>query len=63
MTFVVWEIAESPDNDRSYKDDASHLLEILLTFLPRVAPDGFRRRPAIRRQFHDERRIFAFDDE
>ena len=60
---VMRKIAQCPHDDTCHEDDTSHLFEILLSFLPRMAGDGFRRRPTIRGQFHHEGSVLALDDE
>ena len=57
------EIPQCPDNDAGHEDDAAHLLQVLLTFLPRVSPDGLGCWPAVGRQFHDKRCVLALNDE
>ena len=56
-------VAKCPDDDGGDEDDAAHLLEVLLAFLPGVAPDGFGGGPAVGRQLHDEGGVLALDDE
>ena len=57
------EIAEGPDNDGGAEDDGTHLLEVLLAFLPGVAQDGLGGGHTVGRQLHDERQALALDDE
>ena len=61
--FVMGEVAQCPHDYRGDKDDTTHLLQILLALLPRVAADSLRCRHAVRRQLHHERRVLALDDE
>ena len=44
---IVWEIFQCPDNDAGHEDDATHLLQILLTLLPCMTSDGLTRRPTV----------------
>ena len=53
------EVAECPDDDAGDEDDAAHLLQVFLAFLPCVAADGFACGPAVGRQFHHKRSVLA----
>ena len=57
------EIAQRPHKDAGHQDDATHFLEILLSFFPRVAPNGLPCWETIGRQLHHERRVVAFHQE
>lgn len=56
-------VPQEPDDDGRYHDDASHFLEVLRAFLPRVACHGFCCRHAVGRKLHDERGVFSLYDE
>ena len=59
---MVREIAQEPYSDRTYQDDAAHLLQILLSLFPGVAEDRFCRRDAVWRKLHDERKVVILEE-
>ncbi len=58
---VVREIAQRPDNDAGYENDAPHFLEILFTLVPSVTGQCLGRGKTIRRQLHDKRCVLALE--
>ena len=62
IAVVMGEVAEEPDDDRGYEDDAGHLVQILLAFLPGVAEDGLGGRDSVGREFHDEGQVVVLDE-
>ena len=62
QVLVMWEVAQCPYNDTGHQDNASHLLQVFLTFLPGMAPDGLWCWPAIRWQLHHKWCILALDN-
>ena len=60
---VVREVAQSPNDDTCHEDDTTHLLEILLAFLPSMATDRLPGRETVRWQLHHEWGILALDNE
>ena len=57
------EVSQRPHDDACHEDDATHLLQVLLAFLPGVSAYSFPGREAVGWQLHDERRVLALDDE
>ena len=57
------EITQSPYDDTCHEDDASHLLQVLLTLFPGMAAYRLPGREAVRRQLHYEWGIFALHHE
>ena len=57
------EVAQEPDDDGSNQDDSSHLMQILLGFLPHVEHDGFPGRHTVRWQLHDKGHVFFLKQE
>ena len=45
-----------------YEDDAGHLVQVLLAFLPGVAEDGLGGRDAVGRELHDEGQVVVLDE-
>ena len=54
------EVGECPYHDAGSQDDGTHLLQVLLTFLPCVAHHRFGRRKSVGGQFHHERTGLTF---
>ena len=55
------EIAERPYDDGCHKNDAAHLLQVLLAFLPSMSANRFPSRETVGWKFHHKRRVFALD--
>ena len=60
---IVREVTQSPDDDTCHEDDATHLLQVLLTLFPGMAAYRLPGREAVRRQLHHEWGIFALHHE
>lgn len=63
VVLMIRVVAQEPDDDGRDHDDASHLLEILFSFFPRVARHDLGRRHAVGGELHHEGTVVALHDE